>query len=169
MPPQPSVQTLDPAMVAFITSHLSIHMAAANDQLQVTLVRGIGCRVSDNRDRITVLAPRSQSEPLVRAIGRNNSVAAVFNQPETHRTVQFKGTDARIEPATEQDKASLPAYLQGFSERLKIYGVKEIYIHTLCACEPDDMLAVSFAPMSIYQQSPGAEAGRRLPPGAPLP
>ncbi|MBN7819466.1 pyridoxamine 5'-phosphate oxidase family protein [Bowmanella sp. Y26] len=164
-----AAQILDPQMVELLTSHISIHVASSTDQNQVSLVRGVGCRVNARHDRITILVPRSQAEPVLRSIAKNGRIAAVFNQPETYRTVQFKGVDAQVENATAEDIAALPAYLRSFSERLLKYGVKEIYVHTLCGCEADDMAAISFSPLAAYLQTPGAEAGCKLPLGRPLP
>jgi hypothetical protein len=166
-PTQP--HTLDPQMVALITSNLLIHMAACNNHNQVTLTRCVGCRVNEARNQITLLLPGSQSELLLKAITQNGKVAAVFSHPESHRTVQIKGIDAQVRSATEQDKQSLIPFIRDFYAKLNRYNIEENYIFALCACDPDDVVAVSFSPLVTYKQTPGANAGEELPPGAALP
>lgn len=160
---------MEQELVDFLTSHLSIHVAASTPQLHSTLVKAAGCRINDAHNQITVLLPRSQSEALLRAIENTKKVAVVFCQPESHRTIQIKGIDAVVGEATDCDRALLAPYLKKLGERLTHFGVSEVYTHTLYGCDPSDLITVSFTPETAFRQTPGQHAGDKMKLGAPLP
>lgn len=158
---------LDPALAAFIASRISVQIAACDGRGPATLVRGLGCRVSDDLRTVTVLMPRSQALPVLAAIEANGRVAAVFSEPETHRTVQLKGVDARVEAATAEDEAGLLPYAAAMAARLAPFRVPEIYARTLFSGSADDLVAVSFTPSQGFGQTPGPRAGMPLADGKP--
>lgn len=158
---------LEPALAAFITSRLSIQVAASDGHGLASLVRAVGCRVSADRCRVTVLVSRSQAAPVLAGVAANGMLAAVFNEPESHRTVQLKGRDACVEMATAEDEAALVPYAADFSGRLAVFRVPEAYVRTLVSCAPGDLVAISFTPSEAYGQTPGPRAGMRLEGGQP--
>ncbi|MCB1692601.1 MAG: pyridoxamine 5'-phosphate oxidase family protein [Pseudomonadales bacterium] len=158
---------LDPKLVAFVTSHLSIHIASCDAHSRASVARAHGCRVDG--ERIVVLVSASQTESLRKNIGESGRVATIFNEPESHRSLQLKGTDGLVGEATQQDRDSLDVYLAAMSERLKVFDVPESYTWTLCGCDPDDLVTISFTPEDAFTQTPGAHAGNRLPSRDALP
>ena len=160
---------LEPTLVEFLTSHLCIIVSASRDQRSPTVVNGIGCRVDAERAKITVLFSRNQGETVIRAIKANQKIAVVFSQPESHRTMQLKGLDAIVTEPTDDDRALLGPYQKRISQRLSVYGVSEIYAHTLWSCDPDDLVTVSFTPVTAFRQTPGESAGDKMPLGSALP
>ena len=160
---------MEQELVDFLTSHLPIHVAACSPQRHSTLVKAPGCRINAARTQITVLVPRYQSEALLRAVETTGKVAVVFCQPETHRTIQLKGTDAVIGEATDADRNMLGPYLKKLSERLAYYAVSEVYTHTLYGCDPNELVTITFTPESAFRQTPGQHAGDKIKLGAPLP
>ena len=58
---------LNPALAAFLTSHISIHFAATGTNGMATLVRGLGCRIAPEAPtRLRLLVSRPQAEPVLR-------------------------------------------------------------------------------------------------------
>lgn len=163
----PRPEALDPALAAFIVSRISMQIAACDGRGPATLVRGLGCRVSDDLRTVTVLMPRSQALPVLAAIAANGRVAVVFSEPESHRTVQLKGVDARIEAATADDEASLVPYAAAMAARLAPSRVPEAYSRTLLSASPGDLVAVCFTPSQAFGQTPGPRAGMPLAGGRP--
>ncbi|UTW12966.1 hypothetical protein [Marinobacterium rhizophilum] len=153
---------LDPALASFVTSQLSIVVAACSDAGESTLAWALGARVTSNRQRLTVLIPASQARDLLQCIGANGSIAVVFNEPDTHQTVQIKGADARAEPLLATDKASLEPYISCLARRLQRYQVPEAFSRAFYSADPDDLVAVSFSPSAAYGQTPGPHAGEPL-------
>ncbi len=153
---------IDEALALFLTSHLSIQVAACDDDGVPTLVCALGARISPDRQYLTVLLPGSQSEAVLRCIATNRRIAVVFNEPETHRTVQLKGRDASIEAAMAQDEARLPGYIQAMTQRLQHFKVPEAFCRAFFSAPPGDLVAVTFTPVEAYGQTPGPHAGERL-------
>jgi len=145
-----------------------MHVAAVDASGRTSVVRALGCRVSEDRRRATVLLPRSQSAVLLDAINANHQIAVVFSQPETNKTIQLKGRDAQQGLATDVDHALHAHYLQQFVERLGRLHIPEVFVRALGSCQADDLVTVTFAPLQAFQQTPGGSAGERLPIGGAL-
>ncbi|MCK7497067.1 MAG: hypothetical protein MZW92_44025 [Comamonadaceae bacterium] len=88
--------------------------------------------------------------------------AVVFSEPESHRTLQLKGTDARevalSDPATRRAPSiTSTASLRGWNRS----AIRVDVLRTLLACSTPDLTALAFlAPSSGNGfQTPGPEAG----------
>jgi len=157
-------------LARFITSHISIHVAACPEGGVATLARGLGCRIDPHApERVRVLMARPQSRPVLDAVGANGRIAVVLNEPESHRTVQLKGSDARIEASDTADHAVLAPYRHAMAQRLKVFDTPEPLVHALLSCAPDELVTVSFTPAAVFGQTPGPRAGEPMAPDAPLP
>ncbi|MCP8689320.1 hypothetical protein [Marinobacterium sedimentorum] len=156
---------LDPSLIQFLTSQLSIQVAACSDAGEPTLARALGARMSADGHRLALMVPVSQARELLTCIAANGHIAAVFNEPETHRTVQLKGNDARIEAISAADAAALGPYVERLARRLQHYQVPEAFSRAFYAADPADLVAVSFSPSAVYGQTPGPHAGEPLKPG----
>ena len=110
---------------------------------------------------------RAEALPVLAAIEANGRVAAVFSEPESHRTVQLKGVDARVEAVTAGDEASLQSYAAAMAARLAPFRVPEVFARALLSASPDDLVAVSFTPSQGFGQTPGPRAGMPLADGKP--
>jgi hypothetical protein len=126
------------------------------------LGRALGCRVSSDRRRVTVLLPGDQLPELVAALRESGAIAVVFSEPATHRTIQLKGTDASLEAPAPGDAELGARWADGFVAELAPYGIGEPLVRALLWCEPAALLAVSFTPCAAFQQTPGPRAGAPL-------
>ncbi|QID16486.1 hypothetical protein G3580_01905 [Nitrogeniibacter mangrovi] len=161
---------IPPALAGFLTSHLSMHVAAGCGDGLATLVRAVGARIAPEAPHcLRLLVPRAQAVDLIEAISAGAPVAAVFNEPETHRTVQLKCARAEVVAAEAADVATLAPYVRAMAARLRAFGTPEPYAHTVLACAPDEVVVIRLAPEAVFGQSPGPRAGERMAPGAPLP
>lgn len=166
----PSPAILTPELVRFVTSHLSIHIAASDGGGQATLVRGLGCRADPAvAGGLRLLAARPQAEPVLRGIAADGRVAVVFSEPETHRTVQLKARDARVLAPDDDDTALLAPYTDTLVTRLACVGTPEPFVRALLACPPDELIVVCATPDEVFGQTPGPLAGERLDAAHPLP
>jgi len=153
---------LDESLAGFILSGLSIQVAACRDDGRTTLVRGAGARLSPDRRQLTVLVAASQSASLLQSIAANGRIAVLFNEPESHRTVQLKGRDAVIGGVTDSDRSALPAYITTLTRRLAHYRIPEAFCRALFSVAPEDLAALTFTPCEAYGQTPGPHAGEPL-------
>jgi len=154
---------LDAGNAAFIQGGVSVIVASRNDELVADVVRGCGCRVSRNRREVTVLVEPSQAGTLLDDIAANGMVAVVFSQPSTHRTIQLKGSDARLVPVTAADRAVAARHLRAWIDDLCRVGYGPEWADAVRG-RPERLAAIRFTPSAAFQQTPGPGAGQRLAP-----
>ena len=165
-----SSNVLAPALADFVTSHLSIHVAASDGRGIGTLVRGLGCRRDPaDADTLRLLVAAAQAEPVLRCLSARGRIAVVFSEPESHRTVQLKGHGAQVLAPKPEDAALLAPYTDTMVVRLATLGTPEAFVRTLLACPADELRVIRFRPDEVFGQTPGPQAGQRLPAGGALP
>ena len=154
---------LDADNAAFIQGGVSVIVATRNAEYVADVVRGCGCRVSRDRRRVTVLVEPSRADTLLEDIAANGMIAVVFSQPSTHRTIQLKGSDARIVKVTAADRAIAARHLQDWSEDLCRIGYTPEFASAVRGVAPR-LAAIAFTPSAAFQQTPGPGAGKPLAP-----
>ena len=148
--------------VAFLVPGVSVIVASRDSRMVPSVCRGVACRLSDDRRSLTVLVRRAASATLLDDIARSGWVASCHSLPSTHRTIQLKGRDGRIEPALGDDLALATEFADGFCEQLATFGYAENFVRSLLFVAPEDLAAVRFTPTELYSQTPGPDAGRRV-------
>ena len=156
-----TTQPLDAQHAAFIQGPVSVIVATRNAELVADVMRGCGCRVSRDRRTITVLVEPGPASTLLEDVAANGMIAVVFSQPSTHRTIQLKGTDARVVAVTATDRAVARRHLRDWSEdlgRLGYGGALAAALHGGSGA----LAAIRFTPSAAFQQTPGPGAGQPL-------
>jgi len=154
-------QPLDAGHAAFIQGPVSVIVASRNAELLPDVVRGCGCRVSRDRRQVIVLIEADRASTLLDDIAANGMIAAVFSQPSTHKTIQLKGTDARVVSVTAADRAAAQRHLRDWSEDLGRIGYKEAFAAALHG-GAGALAAIRFTPTAAFQQTPGPGAGQPI-------
>ena len=126
------------------------------------VVRGCGCRVSRDRQRVTVLVDRARAGTVLDNVAVNGQVAVVFSQPSTHRTIQLKGTDARLARVTNADRETAARHLQSWSDDMLKIGYLREFSHAAHGETWLEIAAICFTPTAAFQQTPGPAAGKPL-------
>ncbi len=178
----PDDPALDAEHAAFIQGPVSIHAATRNAANQTTVTRCLGCRVSEDRRRVTVLLSAAQSTELLADLRADGTIAVVFSHPSSHRAVQLKAVDAvvasgraigavgavgTVAPAAREATRFLEAYRKALAAEVGPLGFPEGFVRALLAVTPDDVVAVTFTPTAAFVQTPGPKAGAPL--GSPEP
>ena len=161
MPALPTLQ-LDPDLARFVAGGVSINAGSASAAGVPSLCRAFGCRVDPGTGRLRVFFATSQAADLVRDATGSGALAVVFSEPPTHRTVQIKGRDARLEPLAEGDLACVTAYRAAFAQCLVFLGFTEVMVRTLLDCPDEALVALTFTPSALFNSTPGAQAGTPL-------
>ena len=154
---------LDADHAAFIQGGVSVVVATRDADCVPDVVRGCGCRVSRDRRRVTVLVEPSRAGTLLDDIAANGMIAVVFSQPSTHRTIQLKGSNARVVKVTAADRAIAARHLLDWSEDLCRIGYTPEFAHAVRGAAPR-LAAIAFTPSAAFQQTPGPGAGKPLEP-----
>jgi hypothetical protein len=153
---------LDEANAAFIRCGVMVSVASRDARHVASVARALGCRVAPDRQRVTAFLPASQCGQLLRDLRDTGTIAVVFTQPSTHRTIQLKGTDAAVGPVEAGDTALIDANVAALVDDLAVLGYGELFVRTALAYEPPDLVAATFTPSAAFAQTPGPQAGKRL-------
>jgi len=143
---------------ALIEHRVSIMVGSRDAGLRPHLLRAVGCRLSADRRRVTLLVPEGSSGEVLSDLRDNGRIAVVFSQPTSNRTLQLKGNDASIGPCGPDDAALADRYVQGFVEEIGRLGFNAGLAHTILSRD-DTLVAVHFTIAEAFEQTPGPSAG----------
>jgi hypothetical protein len=152
----------DAELAAFMQGGISLNIGSCGADLRPSVARAVGCRIAQDRRTVRILVSKVQAAPVLGHVRAAGALAAVFSEPATLRTVQLKGVDASVEPASAEDLAIAAAYRQAFISHLEPLGYAPALIGALLACPDADIVAVRFTPSAAFSQTPGPDAGRAL-------
>ena len=158
-PPKP---VLDAEHAAFIQGGVTISVSSRDEALHSSISRGVGCRVSADRTRVTLFLAGAGAQKLLRDIAATRTVAVCFSQPSTHRTIQLKGSDAALASVAPGDFDIIGRQLDARLGELVPIGYSDELCRAVFHAEPAEVVAVSFTPDAAFAQTPGPNAGRRL-------
>lgn len=145
---------------AFMQQGVSILIATRDGSNRPCVCRASGCRVRDD-GRVLVFLDENRGRRVLGAVAATNSVAVVFSEPPTHRTIQVKGTDATV-VTVEDHVAVTDAYAIAFADMLTDLGYSARMATALVKLEPTRTRAVLFTPTSVFDQTPGPGAGEAV-------
>jgi hypothetical protein len=165
MPTTPS-SPIGSAQAELITGRVSIIVASRDARLRPHLMRAVGCRLSHDWRRVTVLLPESCGREVLEDLRDNHQIAVVFSRPSSNLTVQLKGNDATVTPSGPEDKALAESYLQGFIEEIGQLGHTADVAHTILGHD-GALTSVHFTVAAAFEQTPGPTAGQPLKTTAP--
>lgn len=163
-PPAPhptSARPLHPDLQAFLRAGLSIHVGGRTAQGLPLLNRGIAVQVTAAQ-QLSVLLPTPTAMALLDALREVPLVAVVLCQPSNHHTVQIKGRDALVAPASVQDWPHRLAHKQRFTDEIRRFGFDDTFASAWLDVRTDQMHSVTFTPCGAWNQTPGPGAGRPM-------
>lgn len=147
---------------AFMQGGVSVIVASRNPERVPDVVRGCGCKVSRDRRHVTVLVEPGRASELLEDIRLTGTIAVVFSQPSTHRTIQLKGTDAHVVPVTPTDRRIAGRHLGDWVEELVSAGYDGEFAAAVRGRAELGLAAIAFTPTAAFDQTPGPAAGTPL-------
>lgn len=112
-------------------------------------------------DDVRILLPTTSARALANLEG-GGLIALTATMVDTLRSMQLKGRALAVEPATDDDRATMAAYVREFFANVqRTDGSDPERLQNLV---PDDVVAVVFAVDHVFDQTPGPRAGARLAP-----
>jgi len=157
---------IDAEQAAFIQGAVSIGASSCDGQGILSVVRGLGCRVSADRCRVRLFFAASQAATLLADVARSGVIAVVFSRPTTNRTMQLKGADAVVCRPVGDEPAVVAAHVADFVGEVAELGFTAGFVHALLEFPPCELAVVSFTPIQAFSQTPGSHAGEPLRAGA---
>lgn len=149
--------------VAFVQSGVSILVAAADGEGRPAVARGIGCRPLERSGRLLVVLRGDEGAEVLGALEAGGPIAVMFSRPQTNRSLQIKGDAVQVSPLGPRDR-DLPArYFAAMDAELSPLGHGGRFLEAVLATGGAPLLAVTFQPRLLFDQTPGPRAGCSLP------
>jgi hypothetical protein len=156
-----AADVLTPDLAQFCRSGISVIVAAGGPgEMPVAGMANGCCILPDGRMRL--LLPRSGNEALLTIAQRGGRVSATFSQPITHRSIQVKGRDARLETPTETDRQEAVRQMTGLRNELVEVDYPPAFADAHCFVDPSDLVAIDITLDAAFVQTPGPGAGAEL-------
>jgi hypothetical protein len=156
-------QVLNQQTAAFIQHHVSINLATTDTANRPAVTRAFGCRLAPDNSSLTVFISSAHNRVVIDNVLATRTIAVVFSRPSTHRTIQLKGRDAKPVTIEPSDYPLLEAYRQSMIEELQSIGYPPAFTEALIPPPETVDTAICFTPMDAYSQTPGPDAGKKLP------
>lgn len=134
----------------------SVIVATADSSLRPEVVRGWGQRESVDGRGIFVCVGRHAASRLLRNLKGNDRLALSICNVTTYQSLQLKGRCVDIAEPEPEDSARLREHQKQFVLGVQQTGVSEGAARGLLASE---VIRLLFIPESLYDQTPGPEAG----------
>lgn len=153
---------IDRDVIAFLDGRrVAVSIASRSEHCIPSVTRALGYRISADASEFAIFVPR-QAERVLADLRTTAQAAVVFTEPSTHKSVQVKGSNARITPLEEGDWPVISAYADELVAEICPLGYAEPLIRKMVECTPQQVLAVRFAPTAAFGQTPGPRAGAAL-------
>ena len=148
----------DDELRAFLESAVAIIVGTCDSNLVPEIVRGFAAQVTGDGREIQLFVGMAAAEQTLANLLVNRRIAVTFCSPEDYRTVQIKGRFLNVEDVRPGDELLIGRYEDAFVSTVTKYGLSEV-IRNIWGADP---VRLSLAPESIFEQTPGPGAGRRL-------
>lgn len=159
---QPASLVLDARQAGFLLGPVSMNVASRDAALTPSVARACGCRIAADGTHLTIFLSASRAAAVLRDLRAGAPIAIVFSRPQTHESVQIKAARATIDAPAPGDRELMLAYVDAFVAECVALGYDEALMRGFFTDAEDDALAVSFTPASMFEQTPGPNAGKRL-------
>lgn len=165
MPP-PAAAVLSAEQARLIEGPVNIMVGTCGVLRRPHVARAIGCCVGHDRRMVSVLLQADTAVNVLDDLAANGRIAVVFTEPLSNRSLQLKGAGVRIEPAGPG--GGQLAQIWGHAYTRQIAGIAPPswtparLFAALVPPSAEALVAVSFTPQSIFEQSPGPSAGQAL-------
>ncbi len=161
------VTTLTAEQAAFIAGPRSLYVASRDRQMRPTLARALGVRIADDRRGLLLIVHPEQAAQLLRDLDIDPDLAVVINAPETHRTLQLKGHAVRVALPPAETAALAERHFETFAAMIEPMGFSRPLVRVIIGGTPAALAAIAFVPHTAFEQTPGPQAGQRIPDHTP--
>jgi hypothetical protein len=148
---------------SFLQGPASINVGATGHDGWPQVCRAQGCMVARDRRQVTVLLSARRGRDVLDALDTGSAVSAVFSRPATHATLQLKASHTTRAVVNAALRTCAAHHAQAFAEELMALGYgADLGKGVMAVMTASDLVAIRFAPEILFDQTPGADAGRVL-------
>jgi hypothetical protein len=134
----------------------SVVVATCDDQQAPDAVRAWGPRLLDDRATVEFFVGRAAADKLMQNLGRSRVIAIAVANMTTYQTIQLKGQCIEVGQPEPGDLPWILAHNEAFAGVMPLVGVAEAAARGLMVT---DVIRLRFVPDSLFDQTPGPEAG----------
>ena len=153
-------------IVALIKGPVAIAVASRDADHFPSLCHAYGCRWDAKGQILRIFVLADEAKPVLANIAANGEVAAVFSDVRTLRSLQIKGRDGHMLDFDAKDSRQQESHYRQTADGLLAAGYPDGPARgyfDVPAKAP--LVTLAFTPVDIFQQTPGPNAGDRLPGG----
>jgi hypothetical protein len=150
---------LSDSLIELIESGVGIEVGTRDQQNVPEAQPALGAKVNHREATITLFLQAPLAARTRTNVEANGLVAVTFSRILDSFSVQLKGTARVVGEASAEHHAIAERYLVAFAEQLSIVGVPRSVTRRI-RLRPG--LVLEFTPLEVFQQTPGAGAGRRV-------
>ena len=148
--------------IDFIHGPVSILVATHDTHLTPNQTRGFGCIVAADAKTLTVCVASSQAGALLADIRANAAIAVVFCRPSSDQALQVKADDAAIVTTTRDAILTAQRYREKMIEEIQPLGFTPEMLGAAFGIAASDVVAIRCTPHTVYEQTPGPNAGNAI-------
>lgn len=153
-------------IIALIAGPVAIAVASRDADHFPSLCHAYGCRWDAKKQILRIFVLTNEARPVLANVAANGEVAAVFSDVRTLRSLQIKGRDAYMLAFDARDARQQECHYRQTSAGLLAAGYPAgPALGYFDVPAKVDLVTLAFTPADIYQQTPGPNAGDRLPGG----
>lgn len=160
MASEPERPKISEDLLELFASGVDMYVATRSADLMPESVVGMGVRVHRDRRSVTVYVPSQAAAKTLANLDDNGQVAATLSHPIDHRTVQLKGRCTGYRDSTPSDREIQEIYRAALIAVFAVVGIPRALTRSL-PWWPS--VAVDFVVADVFMQTPGPQAGERLP------
>ena len=147
-------------LLELFASGVDMYVATRSKDLMPESVLGMGIRVHRDRRSVTLYVPTAAAAATLANLQDNGQVAATLSRPPDHLTVQLKGRCTGVRASTAADRELQEIFRSALVDALATVGIPRALTRGL-PWWPST--AVDVEVDGVYTQTPGPDAGQRLP------
>ena len=151
---------IDAAVAAFVQEGIGIQIGTRNASLTPSGARATAVLVDASGTHLVVFVPKVSAPHVLPNLEDNGQAAVVFARPVDERSLQIKGTFVSARNATLKERPVIEAQWEGFMKQVELIGIPRA-IFADWFIWPS--LAIRIKATTIFDQTPGPNAGKALP------
>jgi len=153
---------IPPDIVSLIHGPQVMFVATRSQALRPHCRRVAGAIADAGADTVTLFLPDQVNRQTLEHAQRNGRVAFLLIDAFSHRSYQLKGAYLSSRPSTEADKAVRDLYMEKIAAHMRNWFVP-VPDEFWNAVILDPSTSLSFRVETIFDQTPGPNAGKPVP------
>ncbi len=137
---------------------VAIVASTVGENGQPAITRGWGPLYDANSQTLTISLTAPAGSPTLSNLETNGAIAVTASQPLSYRTVQLKGVVEHVEAPSAGDLVRAHQHLERFVADVAQLGIDSGADNLFLG----DLRLVIFRAREVFDQTPGANAGRPL-------